>query len=461
MNEFHVGLPCLKLSLNPSNQRHKGKAARTCSVKKAWEEMNDLRKGRDASIDHELTKNNVWLCGSSDMDMELVIQAEIDRINTERKAHGRRALRKDTVSAIEIVQKIPMEIMQSLSEEEQLKIIKDGNQVLRGILHDWQSGWKIVATVIHCDEMGGKSKHDHSICLTTSFEEDGCLTMNAKKDFNLKFFTFMNREYPKRMRELGYPVLDCEIYEDMTEEERAKHAEKKKDYGLEGYEYKQKKAAEQEAQIETNQAVIETQAAQISDQKKEIEAVTKSLAVKNEEVSRADKQLVSAKEETSKANAELNDINKKIKSQKKESDRLGAEILTRKEIKALPSPASTFDGKYFKIPKEDYKSILATAKSVDKTRAEMAAHEKNMAAREASLAKEKKQFEDSRKLPFKEKIELGTLRKLKESVQWIVNQLSEHNLIRKLLERALGGEDLTVTQGKELQHRVKRNEMVI
>ena len=33
---MHVGLPCMKLSLSPSNQKHHGKAARTCSAKDAW-----------------------------------------------------------------------------------------------------------------------------------------------------------------------------------------------------------------------------------------------------------------------------------------------------------------------------------------------------------------------------------------------------------------------------------------
>ena len=57
---FSVGLPCMKLSLNPSNQKHNGKAAKTCSVVSAWEEMSDKRRGKDKSIDKNLTENNVW-----------------------------------------------------------------------------------------------------------------------------------------------------------------------------------------------------------------------------------------------------------------------------------------------------------------------------------------------------------------------------------------------------------------
>ena len=107
MQSFHVGLPCLKLSLSPSTQKHHGKAAKTCSVGDAWKEMNDEREGRDKTIDHELTKDNVWLCGNTDMDLEQVVQSEIDMINSERAEFGKRKMRVDAVSAIELIQKPP------------------------------------------------------------------------------------------------------------------------------------------------------------------------------------------------------------------------------------------------------------------------------------------------------------------------------------------------------------------
>ncbi|MCR4657460.1 MAG: plasmid recombination protein, partial [Lachnospiraceae bacterium] len=196
MQEFHVGLPCLKLSLNPSNQRHHGKAARTCSVSDAWREMNDERKGRDRTIDHSLTPDNAWLCGNTDMDVPGIIQAEIDRINAERADHGKRKMRLDAVSAIELIQKPPMELMETLTREEQTKLLQDSDRVVESILHDWCPEWKTIATVIHFDEFGGKSGHPHKIFMPIARDDDGCPVLNAKRDFNLKFFTFMNREYP-------------------------------------------------------------------------------------------------------------------------------------------------------------------------------------------------------------------------------------------------------------------------
>ena len=51
-----------------------------------------------------------------------------------------------------------------------------------------------------------------------------------------------------------------------------------------------------------------------------------------------------------------------------------------------------------------------------------------------------------RKLPIKDKMELEILRKLKRSIKWLSEQDFVPNVIRRALQRALGGEDLSVTQ---------------
>ena len=115
---MHVGLPCMKLSLSPSTQKHNGRKAGTCSVKAAWDEMRDVRRGRDETIDRSMTDQNVWLRGSTDMDMEAEVQKYIDLVNADKKAHGKRALRCDAVTGIEMIEKPPMEYMEKLSREE-------------------------------------------------------------------------------------------------------------------------------------------------------------------------------------------------------------------------------------------------------------------------------------------------------------------------------------------------------
>ncbi len=394
MQNFHVGLPCLKLSLSPSNQKHHGKAARTCSVKDAWSEMNDDRRGKDKTIDTDLTKDNVWLCGNTNMDMVGTIQSEIDRINEERVECGKRKMRIDSVSAIELIQKPPMELMETLNRNEQIELLKASDEVVESILHDWQPEWKTLATVIHFDEFGGKAGHPHKIFMPISRDEDGCPVLNAKRDFNLKFFTFMNREYPSRMREKGYPVLDCQIYEDLSEEQRAEHEEKKKDYGLEGYEYKQKKTAEQEALIKSNELIIENQAEQLS-------------------------------------------------RQKEESKELQVQILSKKQILELKEPSKTLDGQHYKVPVTEYKNVLATAEQADKIK-------RDYKKREAALDKREADIENKRRLPIKERMELAVLNVLKDSIVWLSKQEFVPVSIRRLLQRALGGEDLSKTRGVEV-----------
>ena len=466
MQEFHVGLPCLKLSINPSNQRHHGKAAKTCSVKDAWDEMNDKRKGRDKTIDHDLTKDNIWLCGNTDMDMEQVIQSEIDRINAERAEHGKRKMRIDAVSAIEMIQKPPMELMATLSREEQIELLKISDEVVESILHDWAPEWKTLATVIHYDEFGGRSGHPHKIFMPIARDDGGCPVLNAKRDFNLKFFTYMNREYPKRMRDRGYPVLDCNIYEDMTEEEREDHKENKKEYGLEGYEYKLKKDAEQEAQIKINEQFIDGQKEVISAQKDLIAENDRVIADQDGKISRGEQELdairadVKAAEKTldevnvdvTQARKDLKTVNEDVTTAKAEAAKKKAEskdlrikILAKEKVLELPEPSKTIDRQFYKVPIAEYKSVKATAAQVDVLKEEYEDRKKALDKRKADLDREKQDFEKSKRLPFAEQTELILLRHFKKTINWLSEQPFVPEVIRSLLTRALGGEDLERT----------------
>jgi hypothetical protein len=373
MEQFSVGLPCMKLSLSPSTQKHHDKKAKTCGVRDAWREMCDERRGRDTTIDREQTKDNVWLTGSTDMDMVQVVADEVSRINEERKAHGKRSLRKDAVSGIEMIEKIPMEIMQQLSKEEQLKLLQTSNDVVTELLAEWAPEWKVQAAVIHFDEFGGKSPHTHRIITTTARDDDGLLTMNAKRDFNLKFFIFLNTEYPKRMRERGVPVKDCESYEKMTEEEREVHALKKKDYGMESFEYKQKKTQELDGKIESKLHQSEKLEKQIETKSEQSVALDKQLEAKQSRMENLQENIVALSGDV---DALKNDINKA----KKEVDRYD---FTKDELKlaekavvesgsmpvAAPVKQLGRETDYVKINKADWqgiKKILIKAKTKDK-----------------------------------------------------------------------------------------------
>lgn len=181
---------------------------------------------------------------------------------------------------------------------------------------------------------------------------------------------------------------------------REAHQEKKKDYGLEGYEYKQKKNAEQEAKIAANGQIIKTQT-------ERIEANDRILA-----------------------------------SQKLESKDPGIRILSKKQVQTLPEPTVTLDGQYYKVPKKEYKNLRATAAQVNIGRRENDVRKEVLDKREADLKERAAEIENKRKLPVKNQMELAKLHLLIRSVEWLAEQTFISPLVRQLLVRALAGEEL-------------------
>lgn len=280
-----IGIPCMKCSLHPSQQVNKktGKSAKTCGVSSAWKEMNDERMGRDTTIDKNLTHNNVWMDGSTTDDVTRTVQEEIDKINEERRANGLRAMRKDAVSVIEIVEKPPIDYMQHLSYEEKCRFLSDSHDTIKELLYQWNPQWKMIESVQHHDEFGGLSAHNHSLVMLSSKDKNGIAAMNAKAEFNLKFFNFINKNYPERMRSKGYDIEDCKTYDRLSEEEKEQRRLHPEEHGVEAYKYKQKKQEEMTQKL--------------SEQKNELESVSKSLELKRDELSETKKKIGDLKED--------------------------------------------------------------------------------------------------------------------------------------------------------------------
>lgn len=455
---MHVGLPCMKLSLAPSNQKHHGKAARTCSVKDAWAEMSDERRGRDETIDKSLTCNNVWITGSSDMDMESLIDCCVMKVNYDKKNHGKRALRSDAVTGIEMIEKPPLEYMEKLPRDEQELFLRDSGRVVDSILYDWNPEWKTAAQVIHFDEFGGKSPHTHRIIIPMTKDKDGVLTFNAKEEFNLKFFTFVNSEYPKRMRELGYEVEDCRIYEQMTEEQKEEHQKNKPEYGLEGFEFKRKKNQELDEQIRAKQVEITEKEQIISTRDAEIKDKDRLLNEKNKQISDKDAEILIRTDKIDQINERGRKLAEKNKSLKHENKDLKINILTSEQVKKLPEPQKNLTRRMYQIPIDRYNALIATASEVNYIKETMVSENKRFNEWEQSLIKREVELDRKQKLPTKEKMELLVLRKLKESIIWLVKLLPATSF-RHLLERALMKEDLTQYKSieeaelKDISHR--------
>lgn len=248
-----VGIPVLKCSLNPSQQINKrtGKKAKTCSVGAAWNEMNDNRYGRDPTIEKELTYRNVWMLGHSNDDIEAIVKNEIEKISLERKMAGKRALRSDAVSVLEIVEKPNIEMMEKMNYEEKKEFLSKSHDVMENLIKEWNPDWKWLASVQHHDEFGGVSAHTHSLIMPITTDENGIKTLNAKKEVGIKFFSYINKNYPKMMRSMGYEMIeDCVTYDQLSEEEKMERRLNPKEHGIDAYQFKQKKLKEMEQKMD-------------------------------------------------------------------------------------------------------------------------------------------------------------------------------------------------------------------
>ena len=247
-----VGIPVMKCSLNPSNTVNKktGKKSQTCPVDLAWQEMNDERIGRDMDIDHDMTHLNVWMEGNSSDDVVQIVQNKIDEINRIKRENGKRALRNDAVSVVEIIEKPNIEYMSELNYEEKVKFLNDSHDTFKQLIHEWNPNWTILESVQHHDEFGGLSAHNHNLIMLTTEDDKGLPTMNAFKEVNLKFYSFMNKNYPKMMRERGYEVEDVRTYDMLTEEEKMERKLNPQQHGVDSYTYKKRKKEEMEQQLE-------------------------------------------------------------------------------------------------------------------------------------------------------------------------------------------------------------------
>lgn len=267
-----VGIPCMKCALKPSQQVNKktGKRSKTCGLRSAWEEMNDQRIGRDPTIDKEMTHLNVWMEGSSDLDIEGIVKKEIERIDMERKANGKRALRSDTVSTIQIVEKPNMSYMEDLSYEERKQFLNTSHEVMKSLIHDWNPHWKILAACQHHDEFGGLSAHNHTLIMVSTIDKEGLPSMNAKAEFNLKFFNFLNKNYSVRMQERGYEVENVRTFDQLSEEEKMERKLKPQEHGVDAYIYKKKKMDEMDQSIKELNQKQKTLSSQLEETVKEI-----------------------------------------------------------------------------------------------------------------------------------------------------------------------------------------------
>lgn len=196
---WKVGITCLKLT----NQRSKkSRAKRTGYLRAVVCEGLKERWGKDEDIDRNCSCNNTYTGINSGVALAEAMTAEAVEYSRKRKAAGGRALRADAAIAWAMILKPPKEIINAMSSEQQDKFFANSDKILL----DLMGADNIRATALHRDE---QSPHRHYYGM--GYTKSGELCVD--KVINPKLFKKLNQEYPRRMRELGWDIEDCTIYD--------------------------------------------------------------------------------------------------------------------------------------------------------------------------------------------------------------------------------------------------------
>lgn len=222
-----------------TNQRSKkSRAKRTGYLRAVVCEGLKERWGKDEDIDRNRSCFNSYTGITSGVALAEALTKEAADYSKQRKSAGGRALRTDAAIAWAMILKPPAEIINAMSQEQQTKFFTDSDK----IIHDIMGADNIRATALHRDE---QAPHKHYFGM--GYTQTGELCID--KVINPKLYKKLNQEYPQKMRELGWDIENCVIYDsekvrNMTKDEaaayktecRTKRREKKS--GLDSKTYK-------------------------------------------------------------------------------------------------------------------------------------------------------------------------------------------------------------------------------
>ncbi len=261
---WKVGITTLKLT----NQRStKSRAKRTGFLRAVVCEGLSERWGKDEDIDRNRSCFNTYTGITSGVELAENMTKEAAEYSAQRKAAGGRALRADAAIGWAMIIKPPADVINAMSPGQQIKFFADSDKIITAIM----GADNIRATALHRDEQA-PHKHYFGMGYTKSGE------LCVDKVINPKLYKRLNQEYPQKMRELGWDIEDCTIYDaekvkNMTENEatvykekcKAKRREKKS--GLDSKTYKAKKEIEklekerEKARLSRDLAIAATQQA--------------------------------------------------------------------------------------------------------------------------------------------------------------------------------------------------------
>lgn len=238
-----VGMPMLKLKRGAASGKHAG------SLRAIAMEAGEERASKTKNLDPSKSDLNLHLGPySKGWDATQAIEEEVADYETEYKktSYLGRGLRSDAAVAIALIIKPDGEWINSQTPQEQERFFSDSYDVLceLGVVRDED----VRMRERHLDE---GAPHEHIISM--AYDKDGKLA--GSRVVNLRTFAKLNRDYPKKMQEKGWPVDELKAYDpeavkDMTDDEKRAYKEEHiqnkqtKRHGLSANEYAAMKEAE-------------------------------------------------------------------------------------------------------------------------------------------------------------------------------------------------------------------------
>lgn len=302
-----IGLPSLKLN-------NVGQKSKSCGdFRSVAEEALKERKGHDPDIDQSKVDQNIYTGYQTAAELIEYSRSHVEQL----KDKNGRGIRKDAVVMCATILKPPADFMNRLSQADQLRFLADAERIFVEIVGEKN----VKATAIHFDELG---THEH--VFWEPMTADGRLC--AKEVHNLKFFSRVNRELPQKLREAGWEIEDCEMY-DAAKKEYEQEMEKaeKSEAGRSSARFK--------AEAERQKQELQVEIGELEEMKQDLERITDELTDKANEYgfeARVNQQRAEdAVKEAEKAEKTVSVLNQDISTLSNKKASLEAEIGAQKD----------------------------------------------------------------------------------------------------------------------------------
>lgn len=326
---FKVGMPTLELKMGATaaskNAKRFGNGRSICV--EAGVERYSKTQNFDPSRSHLNAHLGRYENGDEAWDY---IKGQVDSIEAERKAQGKRGIRKDATVAHALIVKPDGDWVNAQKPEDVERFFDDAAEVLDelGIVPKDS----VVMRERHLDEGISDDEpcaHEHYVFMARTADGD----LAGSRHLRLKEFKKLNRDFPRMMRARGWDCeelvgYDSEAARNMSENERAEykkqHIEKKQEYGLSANEYIARKKAERiAAAAESRQKLAEQKAAAAVEELAEMEP---KLTAGRVEIASLDADKKKAEDEKRKAQAEADAAKKERKAAFDEKLKMGREL---------------------------------------------------------------------------------------------------------------------------------------